>query len=154
MRQYTRRPWRERFEEKIMIDDGCWKWRPANGNQYGKFVFERGDERLAHRLSYETYVEPIPKGLFVLHICDNKACVNPSHLFIGTQLTNMRDKVSKNRQPKGESHGASKLTESIIREIKSQDGIVSQNKMALKYGLSQSSIWRIINNKTWQHLTV
>lgn len=78
---------------------GCWKWLGMiNQNRYG--VSGRG--KLAHRASWEMFKYPIPKGLFVLHKCDNPACVNPDHLFLGTHQDNMRDMVSKGRQAKGE----------------------------------------------------
>src|SRR5258708_9493686 len=108
-----------RFSEKVSVSDGCWEWtgyKASNG--YGRFML-RGDAVRAHRACYEIYVGPIPEGMHVLHRCDNRGCVNPSHLFLGTHTDNMRDMEAKgrSRHPRGDNHLSSKLTESQVRAI-------------------------------------
>jgi len=88
----------ERFAEKfVRAESGCWLWKAGmNHAGYGWFnTF--GKSRLANRVSWELYCGPIPVGLKVLHHCDVPACVNPEHLFIGTDADNVRDKMQKGR---------------------------------------------------------
>lgn len=89
---------RSRFEEKFEKSD-CWIWKASRRghNGYGGFRVNKNSIRLAHNVSYELYIGPIPEGLKVLHTCDNPLCVNPSHLFLGTQLDNIKDRDVKGR---------------------------------------------------------
>lgn len=89
----------KRFWDCVSKGDGCWVWRRGAGSHgYGQFYFEPGKPRLAHRVAWELENGPIPTGMQVLHKCDNKKCVRPDHLFIGTQLDNMRDMIAKGRR--------------------------------------------------------
>lgn len=86
-------PLSERFWPKVEKTDGCWLWTAnTRPNGYGLFGSVG-----AHRVAYELCVGPIPSGMYVCHRCDNPACVRPDHLFVGTQLDNMRDMVTKGR---------------------------------------------------------
>lgn len=84
----------------LILDTPCWEWLGTkNPNGYGSFS-SRYFSGLAHRASWEIFVGPIPDGLFICHKCDNKSCVNPEHLFLGTQYDNMQDKAQKDRLAK------------------------------------------------------
>jgi hypothetical protein len=87
-----------KFVSKSKLDGDCWLW---NGGTtifgYGEMGGENRTNLLAHRLSYETFVGPIPDGMYVLHSCDIPSCINPEHLFIGTQKDNIKDMIKKGR---------------------------------------------------------
>lgn len=94
----------ERFNEKyIKQETGCWVWNTNSKIKYGSF-WDGVRTRRAHIASYEMFKGEVPLGLYVLHTCDNPACVNPDHLFLGTQQDNMTDKKNKGRQPQGPDH--------------------------------------------------
>lgn len=90
---------KERFESKYIpvTESGCWIWI-ANIIKTGYGVIGvKGKMRLAHRTAWELYVDPIPEGIFVLHKCDVRSCVNPNHLFLGTHQDNMADMMKKRK---------------------------------------------------------
>lgn len=92
----------DRFNEKYEINEstGCWLWHGSKDKDgYGKININYKNYR-AHRLSYELFKDIIPEGLFVCHTCDTPNCVNPEHLFLGTNQDNMDDMVAKGRSPK------------------------------------------------------
>ncbi len=106
----------------------------------------------AHRVSYELFVGEIPKGLLVLHACDEPGCVNPSHLFLGTHTDNSVDMRMKQRQVdrSGEKNTSAKLTQAdvkLIRELREQS--VSAEVLSSRFGVSKGSIYRIANGDRW-----
>ncbi len=93
---------RDRFWSKVRQSGGCWIWTAGlSKSGYGKFAPSHRQTVGAHRVSYELFNGEIPDGMCVLHRCDNPPCVNPHHLFLGTQVDNVADRNSKNRQARG-----------------------------------------------------
>ena len=146
----------ERFWAKVKKTTNCWEWTGALfGNGYGHLQANHKNS-LAHKISWEIHNGEIPKGLLVLHKCDNKKCIRPDHLFLGTHVDNMQDMLRKERgnKPKGEKIGISKLTGSQIRTIKTlkKNGNLSQQKIAEVFNVAQSTISHIVNGRTWKHI--
>lgn len=114
----------ERFWEGVgaEVDTGCWPWvRSRSRGGYGQFADMVSKKTVAaHRRSWEIHHGPVPPGLWVLHRCDNRRCVRPDHLFLGTAKDNTQDKINKGRgnTPSGESHYASRLTSAQVRSIR------------------------------------
>lgn len=137
--------------------DGCWIWNLClNSVGYGKFGVN-GLSTYAHRFSWKIHRGEIPRNLFVLHKCDNRDCVNPDHLFLGTPLDNMRDMIAKGRQshPSGSDHFRAKLTEEDVIELLKMDatGEYTYNDLASKFKISRSQIWNILHGVTWKAIT-
>lgn len=141
-------------------EDECWEYPHKNNNGYGQLqaceTLEIGKykrhHRYAHRMAYELFKGPVPEGLNVCHHCDNPPCCNPAHLFAGTDDDNHKDKVSKGRQTRGESHGGSKLTEDVVRKLKSGE-LKPSRKLARELGLADAShLYGIRNGKYWKHV--
>ena len=152
-----RRDFRERFEEKVYADPncGCWLWGGTVGSGgYGTIgLGGKGQgNALAHRIAYELHNGSIPDGLHVMHKCDNRWCVNPAHLSVGTPADNLRDMREKGRAVyvKGERHGSAKLTEAAVLDIRTKR--LSQHSFARLYGVDQSTISDVQTGKIWTHV--
>ena len=142
----------QRFWEKVEYTETCWLWRASKRNKgYGQFGLCRDGYWMisAHRMSYMLCVGEIPKGLHVLHTCDNPSCVNPSHLFLGTNADNVADKVAKGRQARsrGENHPMARLTIDEVKAIR-QDRRVG-HVIAKEYGVSGDHVNRIRRGARW-----
>lgn len=156
---YERKTNEERFWLYVeKCDDGCWKWiGGGDKNGYGQFNINRKPVR-AHRYSYEHH-HPLTTpmsgiDLYILHSCNNPACVNPAHLRLGTPQDNMNDMTQYGRQPNGEKNGYAKLNEKQVIEIRERyaAGGTSHQKLADQYGVSETTIYRVINRFTWSHI--
>lgn len=158
------RPSEDRFWEKINKTESCWIWTgyrmPFGHGQ----MHLNGRTVLVHRFSWELHKGPIPEGIEVCHNCpggDNPSCVNPDHLFLGTQADNMADAQKKgriytggaNQAAYGEDHGMSRLTEEQVIDILSlRNQGLSYSKIANRYGFLSQSIGEICRGETWSHI--
>ncbi len=138
--------------------NGCWEWnRARNKDGYG-LVRRAGCTPYAHRASYEELVGPIPKGLFVLHKCDNPPCINPDHLYCGTLQDNNRDMDERGRRfimPKsiGEKHHAAKFRRSDVKKVRARWASgESMRSIAIAYNVVPESVRKIIRGETWAWL--
>jgi hypothetical protein len=136
-----------------VMDNGCWEWKGRfYTNGYGAIAYGKGCSRQAHRSMYLRAVGPIPPGAFVCHHCDNRKCVNPSHLFLGSPADNTHDAMTKDRLARGERVGGHKLTTEQAKEIASIRG-QTQRVTAEQYGVSQTLISYILLGKVWRKET-
>lgn len=133
--------------DKVTDPDGCWVWVGAmNRVGYGA-VGGNTPEELAHRLSWTFQNGPIPPGMKICHHCDNRPCVRPDHLFLGTQAENVADAAQKMRWK-------TKLTASAIREIRHRyfiDGI-GQSDLGREYGVSNKYIHKVVHQVRFKHI--
>ena len=138
-------------------DTECWRWLGYKTPLGYGGVGIGGKTMRAHRVAYELVKGPIPRGMMVCHSCDVRDCVNPEHLFLGTQADNMQDMRRKGRSAppeqtanRGRKNGSAKLRESQVREIRSSVG--SQSQIAASYGVSQMTVSCIKRGVRWASL--
>lgn len=142
----------ERFWDKVQPEPntGCWLWAGGcNGWGYAYFWNNHGTMR-AHRWAWDNFVGAIPRGMYVLHSCDVRCCVNPAHLFVGTHADNMDDRNTKGRHTHGERQWLAKLTDQAVRDIRSspQSGVA----LASKYGVNKCTISDVRTGRQWAHV--
>lgn len=147
------------FWRKIHKTDSCWLWVGAkSGGGYGKMCFSVDGKNFyvkAHHISYLIHYGSYVKdngtyhGVCVLHKCDTPSCVNPEHLYLGSQLENIRDKVSKNRsyRPSGEKNPKAKLSEEKVMNIKKSK--LNDKELSGLYKVDKTTINSIRTGKTW-----
>lgn len=135
-----------------VLDNGCWMFTGGCGSRgYGN-IWDNGKTRSAHIVAYEIHKGPVTDGLSVLHTCDNRWCVNPDHLFLGTQQDNINDMIHKGRDGfSGERNGRALLNKDSVLLIKHllDTGEHSQQTIANAYKVSRSTIAAIKSGRNW-----
>ncbi len=158
----------ERFWGRVDKSGECWLWtgnRYPNG--YGR-VWWKGASHGAHRVAWELATTAWPGDSQVLHRCDNPQCVNPAHLFLGTQRDNMRDRLTKGKYARGDqhparahpervlrgrTHGNAKLTEADVAEIRRRVAAgEKRNQIAALFGVTPTLVGGIVKRRTWRHV--
>lgn len=153
----------ERILSRVKVDSkrGCWNWIGSTkghgyasmGITYAPKVFKA---EAVSRISYLEFIGPIPKGLHALHTCDNPKCVNPFHIFLGTNLQNVRDKIFKGRSAvtSGEKNGRRKLSNPQVIKMRELYRMKSKThrELAVLFGVSQAVAYRIVKGQSWKHI--
>ena len=149
-------PAEQRFQMQFKKTETCWVWT-SNRDRYGYGRFHGAVDgvltKFAHRYSYMLHRGPIPNGMLVCHSCDNPPCVNPDHLFLGSEEDNMRDKIAKGRHvhPFGQDAPRAVLTEEQVRDILIDPR--PHTAIAADYGVKGSTIGSIKQRISWSHIT-
>lgn len=157
---------RKRFWRKAKTGDpkDCWPWTGLqfnDGDGYGQVKLCVGSQvnhirhrYRAHRVAYFLTTGDLPDDQCVCHSCDNPICVNPKHLFLGTQLQNVHDRTSKRRDAKGEGHGMHKLTLGEVQEIRHLRATqrISYRALGERFGVSTTQAGFIVRRESWKHV--
>ena len=145
----------DRFHEKVTKTNSCWIWSAGHRNPkgYGGFWLN-GRNHAAQRISWLLFRGEFDQKLRVLHKCDTPSCVNPLHLFLGTDSDNLRDAAQKGRMPKGERNGNSKLTADQVRLIRKMpsNNYGEIKKIAVRFGIDRTQVYNIIKRRQWKHV--
>jgi hypothetical protein len=136
-------------------DEDCWNWigwiqklPKGSGGGYGKFSLSKYKTCLPHRFSYELANGPIPKGMLVCHRCDNRACCNPKHLFLGSHKDNSQDAVRKGHMPSADKSPSATLTDNEFKEIERRyKPRIGVGGLAREFGINPRYVWAIGHRK-------
>lgn len=142
---------KRRFNKKISKGVNCWIWKGGASRGYGKFWVD-GKIRQAHVVAWVIEHGPVPKNKVVMHDCpggDERSCVNPDHLKLGTQQQNMDD--MKGRSSNGRP--SQRMTAEIVRLVRmDRAGGATYKTLRDVYGFEEISLWRVVNLKTWKNV--
>ena len=151
----------ERFWKKVdkKENEECWEWRAGKRAGYGAFKMN-GKVQSSHRVVYSMEKGEIPGEKLVLHKCDNRKCVNPSHLYLGDYSRNIQDRLERTEWkpgdslPKGENHPNTKLTEEEVIEIREKysNKNITQKELAKDYPVARKQITKIVNERCWKNI--
>lgn len=137
----------------VIVDNGCWEVvshkKCCRG--YPAVYYKKRQVQLS-RVAWEIHNGEVRDGLCVLHECDNRKCINPRHLFLGTKGDNARDMVQKGRSLRGEKHNKAQLTERQVGEIVDKLSVCTRSHLAMEYGVKRNVINKIANGTTWKHV--
>ena len=156
-----RGPVEERFWSKVDKSphpQGCWMWKGAHHpDGYGLFQWPEKKEQRSHRIAWIMKNGDIPDGLWCLHKCPgvrNPGCCNPDHIYLGTQLENMRDAVADGTHfhARGEESANAILTESAVKEIRANYKRGAVNGLARKFKVSRLTIIGVGQRRSWKHI--
>jgi hypothetical protein len=154
----AKEPIENRFWKKVNKTGSCWEWTGTKTRTgYGQIKAGTPSRihDLAHRVSWRIHFGEIPSGLCVLHSCDNKKCVNPSHLFVGTYQDNTDDMMNKNRHrvPFGEKSASAKLKEREVRAIRAMHDIgFLYSEISKFFSVTATQVREIVLRKNWKHV--
>lgn len=145
-----------RFWSKVDRSGECWLWTASvNVSGYGQVNFGKTMRR-AHRIAWMLMNGPVPVDLCVLHRCDNRRCVRPDHLFLGTRPDNTADMVAKGRAagPQGEAHPRATVTAEQVRAIRARYALggISQSQLARDVGIRHQTVHLIVTGQSWRHI--
>ncbi len=149
----------QRFKKKINKTEGCWLWiGKSNSKGYGRFNLNQ-KEMGAHRVAYFLKYGPFDYKLLVCHSCDNPICVNPKHLWLGTDRDNSDDKIKKDRHVYGEELPQTKLTKEEVLKIieRCKNNYWKRNgrvkEVAAEFNICAANVYAILDGRSWSHLT-
>ena len=134
---------------------GCWEWNGGHDSSgYGALGTATDGSKKAHRVSYEHFKGDIPNGMLVCHSCDNRNCVNPEHLWLGSIANNNADRDAKKRQSRGSNSPQAKLTEQDVVRIRLlwSSGERNNTQLSKMFGVSSGRVSDIVNRKSWKHV--
>jgi hypothetical protein len=163
METAARKSLEERFWEKVRKGPGCWSWTAATHQfGYGKIRYRKTETMWeAHRLAWTLRHGPIPKGVCVLHRCDEPGCTKTEpddeypegHLFLGTKGDNSADMAAKGRSTRGEKHPQARLSEADVHRIRRlRASGVRARQIAVEYGIHWVTAHAIISGRNWSHV--
>lgn len=146
---------KETLLNRVKIDKktNCWNYTMYKDKRgYGRTTY-KNKTWLLHRLSYYLFRGKFKKDKYICHKCDNTSCINPDHLFVGTQKDNMQDMISKGRDGFGENHPCAKLNEKQVKDIRKKIKFgLSLREIAKQYDVNFTSIRSIKHYRAWKYI--